>query len=147
LCSWGVGPGVNQRNHHASGETVRIPRVVTRDTSTSGNNLEESKAMCRCLCCLLTECVSTPRPGGRAKSFRRHCSTATFCHGATAEPSPLGAGCKSISSRPRVKIPMIFSSGLDVKRVWVGEFFQSSPGVHEYSFKIAPSRPLHKSIA
>jgi hypothetical protein len=49
--------------------------------------------------------------------------------------------------RPSGRNPAIFSPGLDVKRTWVGDFFQSSPGVRGYSFKIASSRPLHKSIA
>jgi hypothetical protein len=56
---------------------------------------------------------------------------------------------KSISSRlrPPGRNLAIFSPGLDVKRAWVGDLFQSHPGVRGYSFKIASSHPLHKSIA
>jgi hypothetical protein len=44
---------------------------------------------------------------------------------------PLVSSCELRASRARLRPPgqnpAIFSSGLDIKRAWVGDFFQSSP--------------------
>jgi hypothetical protein len=71
-CVAGADVNKGRRGHHGSRtwETVCIPRIVMRDTSTQ-QTITKSQMPCAAVFAACSPCASTTRPGRRAKSFRR----------------------------------------------------------------------------